>query len=314
VADAFRVGFAGTPPFAATALAAILAAGFEVSLVLTRPDARQGRGLKLAPSAVKTLARARGISLLQPPTLKDESTRGEVMAHPLEVLVVAAYGLLLPPPILEWPRYGCLNIHASLLPRWRGAAPIERALLEGDAQTGISVIQMDAGLDTGPVVASEVVPIGPRETAGTLRDKLATAGAKAMVEALGRLRSDGRLAATPQRDEGASYAAKIERNESTIDWGQSSAAIDRRIRAFNPVPGAQTTLAGKALKIWDAEPVAGRFGGPGTIARADARGIIVACGDGALVAHELQAAGGKRLAASAFLAGRSLVPNARLGD
>ena len=313
MADAFRVGFAGTPPFAATALAAILAARFEVSLVLTRPDARQGRGLKLAPSAVKTLARARGISLLQPPTLKGEATRNEVMAHPLDVLVVAAYGLLLPPPVLEWPRYGCLNIHASLLPRWRGAAPIERALLEGDVQTGISIMQMDAGLDTGPVVASEVVPIGPRETAGMLHDKLAAAGAKTMVEVLSTLRSDGRLAVAPQH-EGASYAAKIERSEATIDWRQSGAAIDRRIRAFNPVPGAQTTLAGKALKIWDAEPAAGRFGGPGTIARADAGGIVVACGDGALVVRELQRAGGKRLTANAFLAGRSLVANARLGD
>ena len=314
MAEAFRVGFAGTPPFAATALAAIVAAGFEVSLVLTRPDGRQGRGLKLAPSAVKTLARARRISVLQPSTLKEEAACAEVTAHPLDVLVVAAYGLLLPSPVLEWPRYGCLNIHASLLPRWRGAAPIERALLEGDAQTGISIMQMDAGLDTGPVVASEVVLIGPRETAGTLHDKLAAAGAKAMVEVLSKLRSDGRLAAAPQRDEGASYAAKIERSEATIDWRQSGAAIDRRIRAFNPVPGAQTTLAGESLKIWDAEPAAGRFGAPGTIVRADAGGIVVACGDGALTVRELQRAGGKRLTASAFLAGRSLVPNARLGD
>ena len=210
--EAFRVGFAGTPPFAATALAAILAAGFEVSLVLTRPDAPKGRGLKLAPTAVKILAGERGIAVLQPATLRDEAVRREVTAYPLDVLVVAAYGLLLPAPVLDWPRHGCINIHASLLPRWRGAAPIARALLEGDAQTGVSIMQMDAGLDTGPVVGRSVVSIAPRETAGTLHDKLAVAGAGAIVEALGKLHRDGRLAATPQRDQDSSYAAKIERS------------------------------------------------------------------------------------------------------
>jgi methionyl-tRNA formyltransferase len=295
-------------------LAAILAAGFDVSLVLTRPDARRGRGLKLALSAVKTLARARGITVVQPRALKDEAARNEVIAHPLEVLVVAAYGLLLPPTVLEWPRYGCLNIHPSLLPRWRGAAPIERALLEGDVQTGVSIMRVDAGLDTGPVVASDVVSIAPRETAGTLHDKLAAAGAKAIVEALRMLQSDGRLATVPQGDEGSSYAAKIERSEALIDWRQSAAAIDRRIRALNPVPGAQTTLAGGPLKIWVAEPAAGRFGDPGSVVRADVGGIVVACGDGALVVRELQRSGGKRLTPSAFLAGHSLAPRTRLGD
>jgi methionyl-tRNA formyltransferase len=314
VAEAFRVGFAGTPPFAATALSAILAAGFEVSLVLTRPDARKGRGLQLASSAVKTLAQARGITLLQPSTLRSEGLCAEVMAHPLEVLVVAAYGLILPPAILEWPRHGCLNIHASLLPRWRGAAPIERAVLSGDTQTGISIMQMDAGLDTGPVVASCVVPIARRETAGTLCDKLAAAGAKAIVEVLGKLRNDRRLAAVAQPDEGASYAAKVARHEAWIDWGRDAEAIDRQIRAFNPAPGARTTLSGETLKIWEAEAAPGRFGAPGTVVRADAGGIIVACGDGALVVRELQRSGGKRLTASAFLAGHPLVPNARLGD
>jgi methionyl-tRNA formyltransferase len=313
MAEAFRVGFAGTPPFAATALAAILDAGFEVSLVLTRPDAAKGRGMKLATSAVKSLARAHGIAVLQPPRLKEDTVRGELTAFVLDVLVVAAYGLILPGPLLEWPRHGCLNIHASLLPRWRGAAPIERALLAGDGQTGISIMQMDAGLDTGPLVATSVVPIAPRETALTLHDKLAAAGAAVIVATLGRLRRERHLAAIPQPEAGATYASKIDRGEATIDWSESAAALDRKIRAFNPVPSAQTTLAGEPIKIWEAEPAAGRFGTAGDVVQADGRGIVVACGQGALVVRELQRAGGRRLPVAAFLAGHPLAPNARLG-
>jgi methionyl-tRNA formyltransferase len=310
---AFRVGFAGTPPFAATALAAILDAGFDVTLALTRPDAAKGRGMKLAPSAVKSLARARGIAIWQPPRLKDDTARGELTSNALDVLVVAAYGLILPALFLDWPRHGCLNIHASLLPRWRGAAPIERALLAGDGRTGISIMQMDAGLDTGPVVATSVVPIAARETALTLHDKLAVTGATAIVETLGRLRRERRLAAVPQPAAGATYASKIDRSEAAIDWSESATAIDRKIRAFNPAPAARTTLAGEPIKIWEAESAAGRFGAAGHVVQADAGGIIIACGQGALVVRELQRAGGRRLRAAPFLAGRPLPPTARFG-
>jgi methionyl-tRNA formyltransferase len=314
MAEAFRVGFAGTPPFAATALAAILDAGFDVELVLTRPDAAKGRGMKLTPGAVKVLALDRGIDLLQPPRLKDESVRCELVAVTLDVLVVAAYGLILPAPLLAWPRHGCLNIHASLLPRWRGAAPIARAVLAGDARTGISIMQMDAGLDTGPVVATCDVRIDSRETTRTLHDKLAAAGAAAIVDTLGTLRRERHLDAVAQPVEGATYANKIDRSEAGIDWNESAVAIDRKIRAFDPAPAAQTTLAGEPIKIWDAEPATGRFGAAGHVVQADARGIVVACGQGALVVRELQRSGARRLTVAAFLAGHPLAPDARFGD
>jgi methionyl-tRNA formyltransferase len=313
MAEAFRVGFAGTPPFAAQALAAILEAGFKVDLVLTRPDAAQGRGMKLAPSAVKVLALGRGIAVLQPSSLKEAGVRAQLAAFALDVLVVAAYGLILPAPLLAWPRHGCLNIHASLLPRWRGAAPIQRALLAGDAQTGISIMRMDAGLDTGPVVATTVVPVALRETAQTLQDKLVVAGASAMVATLDQLRREHRLDAVAQPAQGATYANKIERSEATIDWSEPALAIDRKIRAFNPAPAARTTLAGEPIKIWNAEPAAGRFGAAGCVVQADARGIVVACGQGALVVRELQRSGARRLTVAAFLAGHPVAPNAQLG-
>ncbi|MEO8738652.1 MAG: methionyl-tRNA formyltransferase [Casimicrobiaceae bacterium] len=310
---AFRVGFAGTPPFAAAALRALLGAGFDVALVLTRPDAPQGRGMKLSPSAVKAVARARGIPVLQPARLKDEPECAALTAHELDVLVVAAYGLILPARILAWPRHGCINIHASLLPRWRGAAPIQRALLAGDARTGVSIMQMDPGLDTGPVILERTVAIAPRENAATLHDKLADSGGEAIVTALARLRTQGRLDVRAQPAEGATYAAKIDRKEATIDWSGAAIALDRQIRAFNPAPGAQTKFVGEVLKIWDAEPVVGRFGAPGTIARADAGGIIVACGDGALVVRELQRAGARRLPVAAFVAGHPIAPGTTFG-
>ena len=313
MAGAFRVGFAGTPPFAATALRALLAAGFDVTLVLTRPDAPKGRGLQLSPSAVMEAAQAGAIRVLQPARLKDETECATVAVQDLDLLVVAAYGLILPPRILAWPRHGCINIHASLLPRWRGAAPIQRALLAGDEQTGVSVMQMDAGLDTGPVISEHVVAIAARENAATLHDKLAVVGGEAIVAALARLRAEGKLDARAQPAEGATYAAKIDRKEAPIDWCGSAIAIDRQIRAFNPAPGAQTTLAGEVLKIWDAVPVTGRFGAPGTIAHANAGGVIVACGDGALVLRELQRAGARRLPTGAFVAGHPLAPGTRLG-
>ena len=308
-----RVGFAGTPAFAAAALEAILDAGVPIAVVLTQPDRPRDRGWQTRPGPVKSLAAARGIPVLQPSSLKAEAERARIIAIPLDVLVVAAYGLILPESILEWPACGCINIHASLLPRWRGAAPIQRALLAGDRETGITLMRMDRGLDTGPIIARHAVPIAARETAGSLHDKLAAVGARAIVDALSALRRDGRLPAEAQPEEGATYAAKLDPAETVIDWGASADAIDHSVRAFDPAPGAQTTLAGAALKIWEASPLPGRFGAPGVVARAEAAGIVVACGEGALNVTRLQRAGGKRMPAAAFLAGHALATGTRLG-
>jgi methionyl-tRNA formyltransferase len=307
-----RVGFAGTPVFAATALDAILDAGFVVPLVLTRPDRRQGRGLKVAPSPVKALAAGHGIAVLQPSTLKSADSRALALAVPVDILVVAAYGLLLPAEVLTWPKRGCLNIHASLLPRWRGAAPIERAILAGDAETGVSIMQMDEGLDTGPVVDRVRVPMAPGETAGTLTAVLAKTGAAAIVAALARLRDEGRLEATAQTGAGATYAPKIAKSEAAIDWNRPAAALARQVRAFDPTPGATTLFGGLPVKLWRATPesVTGAVVHPGTVLSADAAGILVGCGEGALRIAELQAAGGRRMTAAAFAAGRRLARGA----
>jgi methionyl-tRNA formyltransferase len=300
-----RVGFAGTPPFAATALEAILAARFDVAAVLTRPDRPQGRGLKVGRSAVKSLALDRGLTLLQPATLKGEDVRAVVAVLSLDVLVVAAYGLILPQLILDLPRCGCINIHASLLPRWRGAAPIQRALLEGDAQTGISIMQMDSGLDTGALIATRALPIAPRATTATLTDTLAGIGGEAIVDTLERLARDGRVDAVAQGERGANYARKISHDDAAIDWRASALNVDRQIRALDPVPGALTWLSGKPIKIWTAEAAPGRFGAPGTIVASN-DGLVVACGEGALVVRELQRAGGRRLGVRDFLAGNPI--------
>jgi methionyl-tRNA formyltransferase len=305
VPDALRVAFAGTPPFAASALAAILDAGHEVVLVLTQPDRPQGRGLKLAPSAVKALAVEHGLTVLQPPTLKGlpPPTAG------IDVLIVAAYGLILPQAMLDWPRHGAINIHASLLPRWRGAAPIQRALLAGDEETGISIMQMDAGLDTGPVIARTVVPIAPRDTTGTLTERLAAAGAEGIARTLVQLAKTGVLAAQPQDAPAATYAGKIGRTEAAIRWNDDAVTIDRVVRALNPAPGAFATLQGATIKIWAAEPAEG-IGPAGEIVSADGDGLLVACGRGALRVRELQRAGGRRLSAVSFLAGHPVAAGA----
>jgi methionyl-tRNA formyltransferase len=308
-----HIGFAGTPAFAAVALAAILDAGWAVTLVLTRPDRAHGRGMKVEPGPVKALACARGLPVLQPAGLKDSATRERISAVPLDVLVVAAFGLILPKPLLDWPRHGCINIHASLLPRWRGAAPIQRALLAGDRETGISIMAVDEGLDTGPIIARAPVPIAARETAGSLHDKLAVAGARAIVTVLRQLQQEGHLPAQPQPEAGVTYAAKIDRAEARIDWQESAQVIDRQIRAFSPTPGAQTTLAGETIKLWEAAPVPSPSGAPGRVLRADATGIVVACGEGALKLTTLQRAGGRRLSVTAFLAGHPLATGAQLG-
>ena len=308
-----RLGFAGSPVFASIALESILDAGFSVELVLTQPDRPHGRGMRAQPGPVKALATARGIPIHQPATLKHEAEWAPIVALPLDVLVVAAYGLIVPSPMLSWPRRGCLNIHASLLPRWRGAAPVARAILAGDHETGISIMRMDEGLDTGPVASKHRLAIEARESAGGLHDKLAALGARAIVETLARLDRGEELTLTPQDAGLATYAAKVTRDEATLDWRADAAALDRRVRAFDPWPGAQTTLAGAPLKIWQALPLSGCFGSPGSVARAERSGIVVACSDGALSITQLQRAGGKRMSASDFLAGHALRVGARLG-
>ncbi len=301
--------FAGTPEFAAAALAALIDAGHEIALVLTQPDRPAGRGMALQASPVKRLAEAHGLSVFQPATLKDADVQARLAAIGADAMVVAAYGLILPQAVLDLPRHGCLNIHASLLPRWRGAAPIQRALLAGDPETGVCIMQMEAGLDTGPVLCAEATPITGDDTTATLHDRLAAIGARLIVDALARLP----LPARPQPADGVTYAAKIDKAESVIDWTRPAAELDRRIRAFNPFPGAQTTLAGASVKLWQARPVAGS-GRPGEVLAAGRDGIVVACGEGALSVGELQKAGGKRLPAAQFLAGHALAPGASFGS
>ncbi|APR02956.1 methionyl-tRNA formyltransferase [Thauera chlorobenzoica] len=296
-----RVAFAGTPEFAACALDAILQAGYEVPLVLTQPDRPSGRGMKLTPSAVKQLALARGIAVDQPEKLRTAEQRAALAACAPDVLVVAAYGLLLPPAVLALPRLGCINIHASLLPRWRGAAPIHRAIEAGDAETGVTIMQMDEGLDTGAMLLVRRTPILLADTTARLHDRLAALGGEAIVDALGALAA-GTLRATPQPDEGVTYAAKIGRAEATIDWTRPAAAIERAVRAFDPFPGAVSVLRDSAIKCWAAQPVDGR-GAPGTVLAVDDGGITVACGEGALRLLSLQRAGSKRLPAGEFLRG-----------
>ncbi len=299
--------FAGTPEFAAVALDALLQAGHQVSLVLTQPDRPAGRGLKPQPSAVKQRALAHGLAVAQPATLKDETVVAQLTAVAADAMVVAAYGLILPPPVLRLPRFGCLNIHASLLPRWRGAAPIQRAILAGDHETGITIMQMDAGLDTGAMLLAEAIPIADDDTAQTLHDKLAILGGRLIVRAL-----DEQPAALAQDEKQATYAAKITKSEARIDWNLPAMQLDRVIRAFNPAPGAYAAWQGQPLKVWRAEPAPAATAAPGTVVQADAGGIVVAAGAGCLRLLELQRAGGKRLPAGVFLAGASLRPGERL--
>ncbi|MEJ6004057.1 methionyl-tRNA formyltransferase [Paucibacter sp. AS339] len=315
-----RVVFAGTPEFAATALAALLQAGFAVPLVLSQPDRPAGRGMKLQASPVKQLALQHGIAVAQPQSLRLDgkypedaaAARQALLDANADVMVVAAYGLILPQWVLDLPRRGCLNIHASLLPRWRGAAPIHRAIEAGDAETGITIMQMDAGLDTGDMLLIERLAIAPDDTTARLHDKLATLGGRMIVEAL-EICSCGTLPATPQPAEGISYAHKIEKAEAQIDWRQDAAQIARRLRAFDPFPGGLSSLDGEAIKCWHGV-VAEGTGEPGTVLRADESGVLVACGERALLLTELQRAGGKRLPAAAFLQARPIAVGGRFGS
>ncbi|MCE7878629.1 MAG: methionyl-tRNA formyltransferase, partial [Betaproteobacteria bacterium PRO3] len=276
VIGTLRVGFAGTPAFAARALDAIARAGFTIPLVLSQPDRPKGRGLAVEAPPVKALADELGLRVLQPVSLKSEAGRAPALDVALDVLVVAAYGLILPPAILGWPRHGCLNIHASILPRWRGAAPIVRAIEAGDRTTGITIMQMDAGLDTGPMIDVVELPIRDRETAGTLHDRLAEAGAQAIVAVLGRLAEAGTLRATPQPAEGATYAAKVGRSDAAIDWTRDAPTLDRQVRAFDPVPGAHARCRDEPVKIWRAQPCAAtRAGAPGEVTAVDPGALTV---------------------------------------
>ena len=295
--------FAGTPEFARVALEALCARGHRVLAVLTQPDRPAGRGKNLQASPVKQAAQARGLPVMQPQGLRDELIQAELRALGAEIMVVAAYGLILPPAVLAACPRGAINIHASLLPRWRGAAPIQRALLAGDAQTGVCIMQMEAGLDTGPVLLREAFDIGARETAGELHDRLAALGARLVVRAVDAMQS-GPLSAQPQPGDGVTYAAKIDKAEARIDWHADAAALDRHVRAFNPFPGAGARLHGTDLKLWRAEPLEPAGGGvPGTVLRIADGAIEVACGSGVLRVTELQRPGGKRLPATEFLKG-----------
>lgn len=304
-----KIVFAGTPEFAAVSLQALLVAGYDIAPVLTQPDRPAGRGLKPQPSAVKRLAEQRGLRVMQPPTLKGVDVLSAVTAAAPEAMVVVAYGLMVPAALLRLPPRGCLNVHASLLPRWRGAAPIQRALLAGDAVTGITIMQMDEGLDTGPTLLQEAIPIAADDTAGTLHDKLAALGARLLIRALASPPEPH-----PQDGSGATYAARIGKREAEIDWRRPAAELERQVRAFDPVPGAQTQLDGVTLKIWRARIERGIAAAPGTVCAAGPTGIVVACGAEALRISELQRAGGRRLAAQAFLSGFRLARGTRLGQ
>ena len=296
-----NVLFAGTPEFAARCLETLLGSRHRVVGVMTQPDRPAGRRFALAQSPVKKLAAARGIQVTQPMSLRDAQARAELEHFRADVIVVAAYGLILPQPVLELPRYGAINIHASLLPRWRGATPIQRALLAGDRDTGVSIMQMDTGLDTGPVLMQEKIPILEDDTTGTLHDRLAELGAKLIVQALDALEA-GAVKATPQPTEGVTYAAKLDAREARVDRRESAVTVNRQVRALNPSPGADAHVRGVELKIWRCTTAAGR-GNPGEILSAGPRGLCVACGEGALVITALQRSGGKRLAAAEFLRG-----------
>lgn len=296
-----KIAFAGTPEFAAVALKAILDAGFQVPLVLTQPDRPAGRGMQLQPSPVKQLALVHGIPVDQPEKLRTPEQQAMLAACGADVLVVAAYGLILPQVVLDLPRLGCLNIHASLLPRWRGAAPIHRAIEAGDAETGITIMQMEAGLDTGPMLLTQALPILTTDTTASLHDKLAALGGEMIVSALHQLAA-GALSATPQPEIGVNYAHKIDKREALLDFRLSAETLARKLRAFYPFPGGAATINAQTIKLWAGEAIAGAAE-PGTVVRADAGGVDVACGEGILRLTRLQKPGGKQLAAADFLRG-----------
>lgn len=291
--QSMRIVFAGTPEFAAQHLQALLDAGRTVVAVYTQPDRPAGRGQKLAPSPVKQLAVRHGIPVYQPQTLRDPAAQAELAALQADLMVVVAYGLILPQAVLDLPRLGCINSHASLLPRWRGAAPIQRAIEAGDDESGVTVMQMEAGLDTGPMLLKVSTPITAEDTGGTLHDRLAALGSQAVVRAVEALAA-GTLQPEPQDDALATYAHKLSKDEARIDWRRPAVELERLVRAFNPWPICHTTLDGEALKVHAARLGAGQ-GEPGHILEASRNGLTVACGEGALSLTRLQLPGGKPL-------------------
>ena len=304
-----KIIFAGTPPLAAAALAALHAAGHQIALVLTQPDRAAGRGLKLRPSAVAAQAGLLGLDINKAVSLKGDDIQTKLRALAPDVMVVAAYGLLLPQAVLDIPKYGCVNIHGSLLPRWRGAAPVQRAIEAGDTATGIAIMQMEAGLDAGPVLLARPCPITNEETSGTLFEKLTSIASAAIIEALQHLPT---LRAQPQQDEGVTYARKIDKSEARVDWAVSAEALERRMRAFDPSPGCETSLEGDRLKIWRAQCMVTHTRlAPGTILEVTPDRLTVQCGEGALNLVTVQKSGGKRMKIAEFLRGSTIQPGWR---
>jgi methionyl-tRNA formyltransferase len=305
-----RLIFAGTPAFAAVALEALVQSAHQIALVLTQPDRPAGRGMKMVSSEVKQLALSHGLSVLQPATLRDADVVHSIASLGADAMIVAAYGLILPPEVLSVFQYGCINIHASVLPRWRGAAPIQQALLAGDRETGVSIMRMEEGLDTGPVFTIERIRIESRDTSSTLHDKLAALGARTIVRALAGIES-GSLQAEPQSVGGITYAHKITREQARIDWKLPAVELDRAVRAFNPFPAAFSFFDEQVVKIWDAEIASGSSAEPGEIIAVSDMGIVVACGSGALCLTRLQRSGGKQLPVAEFLRGFPVRPGQR---
>ncbi len=302
-----KIIFAGTPVFAATALDALIQENHDIVLVLTQPDRPAGRGMKMTASAVKLLAQAHDLKLLQPQSLKDQSIHAQLREMDADLMIVAAYGLILPETVLKIPRQGCLNIHASLLPRWRGAAPIQSAILAGDQETGITIMQMDAGLDTGAMLLKESIVISHDDTAQTLHDKLSKLGAHAIIKALTLLQQN-RLTPITQDETLVCYAGKVKKNDALIDWRKSAEHIDRAIRAYNPAPGAYTSFQEQTIKIWQASVIAHDSDQPGKVTAIEHDGIIVACGSGLIRLEIIQKSGGKRLSVAEFLTGFEIHP------
>ncbi|MCE9632615.1 MAG: methionyl-tRNA formyltransferase [Methylophilales bacterium] len=300
-----KIIFAGTPDFAVPALAALIKAGHDIVLILTQPDRPAGRGMKLKASPVKELALAHQLLIFQPETLKAPEVQSRIAETEAEVMVVAAYGLIIPQAILDMPKHGCYNIHASLLPRWRGAAPIQRALLAGDSETGVTIMQVVLALDAGAMLKKAVIPITTLDTAQTLHDTLAEQGGRLMVEALAELDA---LVPEPQKEALVTYAEKLQKSEAPIDWNRSAVEISRQVRAFNPFPVATAMMQGEVWKVWFASAAQWR-GAAGEVIALEG-GIVVSCGEGALCITELQKPGGKRLGWKEFLAGTPL----KIGD
>ncbi|RDI98980.1 methionyl-tRNA formyltransferase [Dyella solisilvae] len=296
-----RVVFAGTPEFSVPCLEACRASGAEVVAVYTQPDRPAGRGRKLTPSPVKQAALAAGIPVEQPESLKSELARTTLASYAPDLMVVVAYGLILPRKVLAIPRLGCWNVHASLLPRWRGAAPIQRAILAGDAESGVDLMQMEAGLDTGPVLLERRTPISREDTGGSLHDRLAALGAEVLAEGLARVMAGESMVARPQPDEGVTYAHKLDKAEARLDFSRPAIELERQVRAFDPWPVAEGEVGGETLRVWAARAVDGREGAePGSVLGMSRDGIDIACGEGALRVTALQRAGGKRITAADY--------------